>query len=182
MKKIKAFFYTKGHFGKRIREILDTENKFLYSRGIYPTKILETDLPEYYCKIHSRSIWYMEGFVRTAGVKYIEYSFIDENHLFKDDYIYISYSKPIRFETNPWGHLDYLDYDICISGNDIIPLLFFIEKYSPDVETSHVRQKILKKYQLYREHYPEDFKRSFSDDTDIFEYYKQFMDYHIIKR
>ncbi len=182
MKRIHAFFYTKGRFGRRIRETLDTDTEFLYSLGHYPTKIQESDLPEYYCRIHSRAIWYMEGFVRTAGVKYIEYSFVDENHLFKDDYIYISYDKPIRAEVTSWGHVDYYDYDICICGNDTIPLLFFIEKYSHDVETSHVREKILKKFNLYKEHYYEDFKYSFTDDTDIFEYYKQFMDYHIVKR
>ena len=182
MKKINAFIYTKGHFGKRIRETLDTNNHYLYSGGIHPTKIKESDLPEYYCKIHSRAIWYMEGFVRTADVKYIDYSFVDENHLFKDDYIYISYNKPIRTVTNYYGYTDYFDYDVCICGSDIIPILFFIEKYSPKVKTSYVREKIVQKFHLYRDHYPEDYHRSFLDDTDIFEYYKQFMEYHIIKK
>ncbi len=182
MKRIKAYIYTKGHFGKRNRETLDTDSQFLYSGGIYPTKIEEKDLPEYYCKIHSRSIWYMEGFVRTIDVKYIDYSFVDENHLFKDDYIYISYNKPIRTIKNGWSYMDYEDYDVHISGNDIIPILFFIEKYSPNVDTSHVRKKILKKFNLYKLHYYDDYKRCFADDTDIFEYYKQFMSYHIVKK
>ena len=93
LKRIKAFVYTCGKFGKNLRETLDKDNKFLYSGGIYPTKIQEKDLPEFYCKIHSRSIWYMQGYIKTADVKYIEYSYVDENHMFKDDFIYISYKE-----------------------------------------------------------------------------------------
>ena len=182
MKRIKANIYTKGHFGKRIRETLDRDDKYLYSAGIYPTKIEEKDLPEYYCRIHSRSIWYMEGFIKTSDVKYIEYKYIDENHMFKDDYIYISYNKPIRTTKNSWGRINFIDYDIHISGNDIIPILFFIEKYSPDVKTDHVRRKIKEKFNLFKAHYYDDFKRQFKDDDDIFECYKQHMDYHIIKK
>ncbi len=174
MKRIRAFVYTKGKFGKGFRETLDRDNQFLYSGGYYRTKIKAEELPPHYCPIHSRSIWYMDGFVRTEGVKYVDYSFIDENHLFKDDYIYISYSKPIRTVPTSWGGTDMTDYNVAICGNDIIPILFYIEKFSPDVETSHVRKKILQKVKLYREHYPEDFNRQFKDpNIDIFEYFKQ---------
>lgn len=174
MKRIHAFVYTQGRFGKGYRETLDTDNPFLYSGGYNRTKITAEDLPEFYCPIHSRSIWYMDGFVRTEGVKYVDYTFIDENHLFKDDYIYISYSKPIRTVSNSWGTTDMADYDVAISGNDIVPILLYIEKYSPDVDTSHVREKILEKVKLYREHYPDDYNRQFDDpNVDIFEYFKQ---------
>lgn len=49
--RINSFIYTYGKFGKGFREILDTENKFLYSHGRYPTKIVAEDLPEDYIKI-----------------------------------------------------------------------------------------------------------------------------------
>ncbi len=124
----------------------------------------------------------MQGFVKTAGVKYVEYRYVDENHLFKDDYIYISYDKPIRTEIDDWGYNRFVDFDVQICGSDIVPILFFVEKYSPNVETAHVRKKIQEKFRLYKEHYYDDFKRQFQDDTDIFEYMKQFMHYHIIKR
>ena len=39
MKRINATCYTKGKFGKRLRETLDTDNEYLYSQGRYPTKI-----------------------------------------------------------------------------------------------------------------------------------------------
>ena len=45
-KRIRSFVYTYGKFGKGFREILDTENKFLYSHGRYPTKIVAEDLKD----------------------------------------------------------------------------------------------------------------------------------------
>lgn len=95
-KKINSNIYTFGKFGKGFREILDTDNPYLYSHGRYPTKITADDLPEDYLEIHSRVIWYMTGFIKTSGVKEIKYTWMKENHLFKDDYVYLSYSKPIR--------------------------------------------------------------------------------------
>lgn len=49
--RINSFIYTYGKFGKGFREIPDTENKFLYSHGRYPTKNVAEDLPEDYIKI-----------------------------------------------------------------------------------------------------------------------------------
>ena len=50
MKKINAYFYTRGKFGKDFRETVDTNNEYLYSRGHYPTKIKKEDLPEDYIR------------------------------------------------------------------------------------------------------------------------------------
>lgn len=38
----------------------------------------------------------MTGFVKTSGVKDLYYTYLKENHLFKDDYLYISYYKKIK--------------------------------------------------------------------------------------
>lgn len=89
MNKINAIFYTKEKFGKKFRETVDTDNEYLYSKGRYPTKIKEEDLPEDYIKFRSRAIWYMTGYVKTSGVFDIKYKAMKLNHLFKDDYIYI---------------------------------------------------------------------------------------------
>ena len=95
-KRIGANVYTQGKFGKGLREIVDTDNPLLYSDGIYPTKLTAADLPEDYIKIHSRVIWYMKGYLRTSGIVDMMYRWVRENHLFKDDYIYISYHGPLR--------------------------------------------------------------------------------------
>lgn len=38
MSKIKSTLYTKGKFGRTFRRTEDTNNEFLYSKGIYPTR------------------------------------------------------------------------------------------------------------------------------------------------
>ena len=90
-KRIHALVYTHGKFGKSLREILDTDNPLLYSGGVYPTKITELDLPEDYIDIQSRVIWYMKGHLKTSGIVDMEYTYSRVNHLFKDDFIYLSY-------------------------------------------------------------------------------------------
>ena len=95
-KRIGANVYTQGKFGKGLREIVDTDNLLLYSDGRYPTKLTAADLPEDYIKIHSRVIWYMKGYLRTSGIVDMMYRWVRENHLFKDDYIYISYHGPLK--------------------------------------------------------------------------------------
>ena len=83
MRKINAYFYTQGKFGKRFRETVDTNNEYLYSRGHYPTKIKEEDLLEDYIEFRSRVIWYMTGYLKTSGVVDIDYKPLKINHLFK---------------------------------------------------------------------------------------------------
>ena len=92
-KRLNSYLYTKGKFGKRHREVLDTNNEYLYSYCRYPTKIKKEDLTEDYIEFRSRVIWYMTGYVKTSGIVDIGYTSIKENHLFKDDYLYISYKK-----------------------------------------------------------------------------------------
>ena len=108
-KRISANLYTHGKFGRRLREIVDTDNPFLYSCGRYLTKITPDDLPEDYIEIHSRSIWYMSGYLKTSGIVDMYYTYCKENHLFKDDYIYLSYNKKLHLETTQWGYVDVVD-------------------------------------------------------------------------
>ena len=96
MKKINADWYSKGKLDRKTWRPTDEKNNFLYSKGFYPTKIKEKDLSKDYIKIRSRTLWYMTGFVKTSGVKDLYYTYLKENHLFKDDYLYISYYKKIK--------------------------------------------------------------------------------------
>lgn len=172
MKKTKALCYTKGHFGKRIREILDTDNKNLYSMGRYPTKIIKEDLPEFYIEFSSRTIWYMTGYLKTLGVVDIEYKEAKNNHLFKDDYLYISYKEKLKFRKNKWGSKDYINYDICICGNSIVPILLYIEKYS-NFNINRIKQKIYDKIEWFKKNYEYEYNQFFENkNVDIFEYYK----------
>ena len=173
-KKLNSYLYTEGKFGRRGREVLDTNNEYLYSKGKYPTKIRTEDLTEDYIKFRSRVIWYMTGYVKTFRIVDIGYTSIKENHLFKDDYLYISYKEKLKFEKNRFGFLDYADYDLCICGNSIIPILFAIEKNSK-IDINSVKEKIYDKVNWYKKNCKEDYLRQFnSNNVDIFEYYKKY--------
>lgn len=173
MKKLNSNWYTKGKFGREIRKTIDKENEFLYSKGMYPTKIREEDLPTDYIKFQSRSIWYMTGYLKTSGVKDLYFTYIKENHLFKDDYLYISYDKKIEEVKNRYGNEEIRNYDFLICGNDIIDVLFAIEKNS-DIDTTMIRNKIKEKFEWWKENEQDDYKRCFKgkEVTDIFEYFK----------
>ena len=172
MSKITANIYTIGKFGKRIREIIDTDNEYLYSQGRYPTKIKKEDLPEDYIEFRSRAIWYMTGYIKTSGIVDINYKAMKINHLFKDDYLYISYNDKLKLEKSRYGFEDYVNYDICICGNDIIKILLAAQKYS-NININEVKNKINEKVVWYRENCLEDYIRQFGDkDIDIFELYK----------
>lgn len=171
MKRINSNVYTRGNFGKNPRETVDTDNEFLYFHGIYPTKIKKEDLPESYVEIRSRVIWYMLGYVKTADVVDIDYIPLKINHLFKDDYMYISYKDKLSYKNNRYGFMEVTNYDVCICGNSIIPVLLGIEKYS-NIDTSKVREKIENKFNWWKTNYPEDCSSSIKTIDDIYEKYK----------
>ena len=169
MRRINAYLYTQGKFGKGFRETVDTNNEYLYSRGRYPTKIKKEDLPEDYIEFRSRVIWYMTGYLKASGIVDIDYKPLEINHLFKDDYLYISYKEKLRCEKNRWGFEDFINYDICICGNDIVPIVLAIKKYS-NLDIDSVKQKIQNKVNWYRENCKDDYIRQFGDrEIDIFE-------------
>ena len=144
----------------------------MYAWGRYRTKIKKEDLPENYIEIHSRSIWYMTGYLKTSDIVDIKYKWRKINHLFKDDYIYISYKEKLREEKDVWGFIDYENYDICISGNSIIPIILAAEKYS-NIDITELKEQIEEKRKWYKEHYSDDYIRQFGNkDIDLFEYYK----------
>ena len=171
-KRIGSDVYTCGHFGKGWREICDTENPCLYAHGTYPTKLTAQDLPEDYIPIHSRVIWYMKGFLRTSGIVDMKYRWVKENHLFKDDYIYISYHEPLREVVDRWGFKDFENYDVCVCGNDIVDIVLAAEKYS-GYDTAEVRAEIEKKRVWLRDHEPEFYESFHLEDKDIFEQWKE---------
>lgn len=166
-KRIGSIIYTIGKFGKGWRETCDTNNEFLYAHGTYPTKLTVKDLPEDYIKINSRVIWYMTGYLKTSGIVDMKYRWVKENHLFKDDYIYISYREPLRAEVEEYGYIKYKNYDVCVCGSDIIDIVLAAEKYS-NFDTREVREEIEKKRVWLRDNEPEEYERAVGEDEDIF--------------
>ncbi len=170
-KRITSYVYTRGKFGKRLRETLDTENPFLYSHGRYPTKITAEDLSEDYIEFRSRVIWYMTGYLKTSGIVDMEYRPLRINHMFKDDYLYISYKEKLRKETDRYGFEDYVNYDVCVCGGYIVDILLAAELYS-DFDTAQIREKIEEKRIWFRDNHSDSYKAEVRYDEDIFEHYR----------
>lgn len=169
-KRFNAVLYTQGRFGKEIRQTLDTDSEFLYSMGIYPTKIRAEELPEDYVKIRSRSIWYMTGWLKTSGIKDMKYSWARFNHVFKDDYLHISYDKPIEPKKDDFG-TTYCNAEISICGSDIVPLVLAAERNS-GFDTTEVRAEIEKKRRWLIENGYSPCDGIDLEQTDVFEHWQ----------
>ena len=110
----------------------------------------------------------MQGFLKTSGIVDMDYTYCKENHLFKDDYIYISYSEKLVYETSNRGYLDIKNYDVCISGNDIVGIVLAAEKYS-GFDITEIRKKIEEKRIWLRDNEPYYYAEVVGEDRDIFE-------------
>jgi len=167
--KLKSNLYTYGKFGKSLRETLDTNSGVLYNHGKTKTKVKESDLTPDFVKIHCRDIWYMDGFLRTSNVKHVAYSASYLNHLFKDDYLYISYDRQIK-QVVENGLTTYTGADIRISGNDIINVINNIGIYSTSGvqhELMKIEADIHKKVDWFRTNYPENYERIFATKEPV---------------
>lgn len=175
MKKIEAAYYTrdKRRFGRH-KSIPDNPENYLWSLGEYRTKIRLDDLPEWYCSVLDRCTDYGPGWVKTRGVTEVKYTYVKENHLFKDDYLYISYGEPM---IPVYGHYvkdRIIDYEgaVCFDGLDILDLILYIEHYSPEADTSEVRRMIDEKILYLHDHEKEYYRSCFgtSDLINIWEH------------
>lgn len=90
-KRIKAPYYTERPttlagflHGKTL------PNGWLYSRGMYRTKITAEDLPEYYIR---GTIYKAQGYISVLGIKDIVYRpNYHINHMHRDDFLYTVWS------------------------------------------------------------------------------------------
>lgn len=173
MRKLNSNLYTKGKIDRNTWRPTDEKNELLYSMKWYPTKIKEEDLPEEYTKFKSKTIWYMTGYLKTSGIVDIDYEYTKNNHLFKDDYLYISYDKKIEIVKGKYGNDEVRNFDFMICGVDLIKVLFAIEKNS-NIDTTEVREKIKEKFEWWKKNEVDAYKSFFGgmDVKDIFEYYK----------
>jgi len=159
------------------------DTKYLYSWGRYKTKIQPKDLPEDYLQIYGRSTEYLDGYIKLSGIKDMIYTYVKENHVFKDDYIYISYNKKITsYKEGPWDFEYYKNWDLCICGNDIIDIVLGAEKFS-NYDTTNIKKKIREKINYLKEYEPDYYKHALGTDKDIFTYLieKGFVDKKVLK-
>lgn len=153
-KKINAPFYTETRLG--ISSLFhDTRlpNGWLYANGRNRTKIKSEDLPESYRPL---MVYKVDGYLRIDGIKDIVYKpNYHINHMHKDDFLYISYSTPIKSEIDQFGHTRYYDYDVLLWGGNVTHFIRAIrERGTYDIEP--IASEVTKKEIYFLDKYPEE--------------------------
>ena len=110
------------------------------------TKIKANDLPDSFIRCYN---YKKNGYVQTAGVKDILYKPSPfHNHSFKDDFVFLSYKdgKTIQ-KDGTW----YNNYDEYIFGNDIVNVIFGVEKHSPEMKEKIdvIKKEMVKQHNAY---------------------------------
>ena len=153
-KRIRAKLYMESKIiWKPLRAVSDPHG-YLYSDGRYPTKILPADMPEWFVCGY---LYKRHGYISSKGVKHLLYvpNYTFDNHLHKDDILFISYDAIIEpYETesrHPW----YKGYDYLISGSLILNFVEAAEKHSK-YDVSGIRREIEQKQAWYHERNPKD--------------------------
>ena len=114
----------------------------------HPTKLTKDDLPPDYIEVTN---YKKHGYIRTAGVKGLVYHPSPwHNHTFKDDFLYISYSKPLGEYVD--GFEDgstYAECDEYLFGCDVVAFVKAMEQWSPEYDTSEIKQQMVEQYNAY---------------------------------
>lgn len=140
-----ANFYTDRKFkniNHNLVKIID-ENNHLFANGIYKTKILEEDLPEYFVKVYFGSKY---QFISVKNIKDMLYKpNYFTSHLYKDDFLYISYDKPIVRDKN---NNFYTDYEILIYSSAIVDFIKAV-KENNTYDVKNIEDELNKKIEWY---------------------------------
>lgn len=115
-------------------------NGWLYSDGRYPTHITAKDLPEWFVKGY---IYRSTGYISAKDVVKLIYApnYFFDNHLYKDDFLYVSFTKDTMkcdIPQNILGSIKNLDcdkkivcYDHLLYGPMIVDYANAVKRYSP---------------------------------------------------
>ena len=114
----------------------------------HPTKITAEDLPPDYMLTHNHK---KRGYIRTAGVVSLVYKPSPfHNHTYKDDFVYISYTKDLSEYDLGWGENSvYWHCDEYLFGSDIVDFIFAVEKNSPGVDVTDIKRRMVEQYNAY---------------------------------
>ena len=151
-----ANLYTTRRIG--LQHWLDPESKTLFSQGKYPTKLTYQDLPGCFL---SGTYYGTRGYLRTDSIKGLWYQpCYHTYHMFKDDFLYISYQHPISscplldiYLSSPDSKL----YDEVIFGGIIPHFLRSAEQYSL-YDCTSIWSQIEEKRAWLKANYPTDYQ------------------------
>lgn len=126
---------------------------FLFAGGRYRTKILPEDLPEWFIRGY---LYKRYGYISAKGVKHLLYApnYAFDNHLYKDDLLFISYDLKIEPLQNKDGFPWYQGYKHIISGPLIAEFTEAAQKYS-EYDVGEIRKELARKRAWYYERNPE---------------------------
>lgn len=138
---------------------------YLFSCGKYRTKIKPEDLPEWFVAGYC---YHQHGYFSAKGVKDIYYRPSRfTNHIFKDDFLFVSYNKPLVAKGDG-SKRELSNYDEILRGWLIVKFIKAMDQYS-EVDTTAVKKQINEKLAWYQENWdvhrevPEDLKAIFDD-------------------
>lgn len=165
MKKLAHLYLTYTYvWDRRLKTLVRKSDPsgYLLSGGKYRTKIRPEDLPEWYVFGY---LYKRHGYISAKGVKHLVYRPNKSwNHMLKDDFLFISYDKPIVSENN--SLTSYSGYDERIYGGIIVEFLKAAEKYS-GYDISAIKAQIEDKRLWLKSHYPDDYKHQVPDDKPL---------------
>lgn len=164
------FYLQKGQFVKDENENISYKyDEYLYSKGIYKTKIKPENLPEHYLKISMRG---NNGFVNTKGVVAMIYKpNMWINHLLRDDKLYVSYKNKIIKDTSS-QYEEFEGYDHIIYGYDILYFLQAAEIYS-NYNLDEIKEVLEEKRNIFKKKHPNEYKRENPNDLPLMEIIKK---------
>ena len=141
--------------GESLSAVSDPDG-YLFAYGRYPTKILPSDLPEWYVYGY---IYKRHGYLSAKGVKHLLYvpNYTVENHLHKYDTLYISYDAEIEPDKTERGSIWYKGYNDAIGGSLIPEFVEAAGKYS-GYDVKNIQKEIARKEAFYYERNPESVK------------------------
>lgn len=159
MSRLHANYYSCGKYA--FRAYAPADEYVLYSDGRYKTKMTAHDLPPWY--MPGRYYGYVQGFLNTKDVAKLIYSpNFHFNHMFKDDFLYISYNSPSECRKIFTAEECCDEY---VWGFNIPKFLYMAERYS-GYDAAPIWQQIEEKRLWFQHSYPNDYKREVGDITD----------------
>ena len=151
-KRINANLYTETRIIWKEHTMIGNADGTLFSNRHYKTKILPSDLPEWFVE---GSYYKNQGYLSSKGVKYLLYDpNLHTNHMFKDDFLYISYDRPITTIDGERSVFKFEGFDEYIWGWNIVNFLKAAEQYS-SYDIKGIKEQIKKKRQWFKATFPE---------------------------
>ena len=145
----RAKYYTKEKYKWKskegyLRETLPDGR--LYANGTYASKMTEEKLPKSFVSVYYYRQW---SFMQAKGVVDVRYcpAYWSGNHMYKDDYLLISYKERITCRTPEVRRIpidEYQGYDIILFGRSIIDFIDGVETFS-HLDVSGIREEMRKK-------------------------------------